>query len=172
MTHPKPPRPAWLTPVSELLAAPMPPMEPPLTTEQGLALVRMLNTPGGASHVLSPSEHEFVCAQPAIRDHVLVQRLAEAVIVEEDGSAFVEGVRRAVAYAQGRERHGPLSGRSPRTVLPLCSDLDLEADLAEETLSGRADTPLAHPRDLLTGVEHTCLWLTCRTDEPPLRLPQ
>ena len=163
--------PWWLTPASELVAAPAPPMEPPLSVEQGLELIRMLNAPGGASHVLSASEHEFVCAQPAIRDHALVQLLAETAAREPD-SAFVVGVRRTVAYAQGNQACGPLSGRSPRTPLPLCTDLDTEADLAEETLAGAADTPLPHPRDMLTGVEHTCLWLTCRTDDPPLHLSQ
>lgn len=161
--------PWWLKPASELNAMPQPDPEPPLTMVQGMDLIRRLNAPGGASRTLTASEHEFVCAQPAIRDGAVVQRMVTAAQAAAE-SDFVTGIQATLAYAQGRERRGPLSGRVPQTVLPLCGDLDIEADLAEETLAGAADIPLPYPRDLLTGVEHTCLWLTCRTEDPPLDL--
>lgn len=162
------PTPAWLTPVSELLAQPAPGFSPDVTPEEGRELVRRLNEPGGAQLPLNESEHEFILSEPAVRDGDQVERLHQ--VLDEDGGndLYSRGIRAGLAYAEGRTP-APLTGHEP-DGLPLGEDLYREVAVANESVQGALDQPLPHPQDYIVGIEATCLWLICHTDSPPLDL--
>jgi len=164
------PTPAWLRPVSELLAEqPVFDDPPPVTPEEGRELLRRINAPGGAKLVLNVAEHDFVFSGPAPRDGGQVERLHRAL--EQDGGdgLYVRGIRAGLAYAEGRTPAAPLTGHQPGG-LPRCRDLYREVAMANESLQGLLDQPFPHPQDYVVGVEATCLWLICHTDMPPIDL--
>lgn len=165
------PTPAWLRPVSELLAEQPGVFEdpPPLTPEEGRGLLRKLNQPGGSRIVLNEAEHDFVFSGPAPRDRDQVERLHRAL--EQDGGdgLYVRGIRAGLAFAEGHTPAAPLTGHQPGG-LARCRDLYREAARAGDSLQGLLDVPFPHPQDYVVGVEATCLWLICHTDMPPIDL--
>lgn len=155
----------WLTP-AELMQLPHPPAPPKLTPEQGQALIRRLNETAG--DLESAEEWEFLADQPTIRYADDVDRIRHFLDQEDDGSQFYRGVRAALDYAAGRLAVGPLTGEPPEQIPPLHSDLGDEVSMAMDAFAGDLDEPLPHSRDYIVGVEHTCMWLRCSTNQPPV----
>ena len=162
------PTPAWLTPVSELLAQPVPEFSPPVTPEEGRELLRRIHVPGGAKLPLNASEREFISSEPAVRDGEQVERLHRALDQDGGEDLYTRGIRAGLAYAEGRTP-APLTGHQT-DGLPRCADLREEAALGNESLQGALDELFPHSQDYIVGVEATCLWLICHTDMPPIDL--
>lgn len=166
-------RPAWLVPVSE--------MEPPseewlaqvqrtLTPAEHEELLRRINAPGGAHVSLDIAERKHIHRQLPVRDAGAVARV-RAYLAEEKPNAFAEGIAAALAYAYGQAPTGPVSGEHPENAPPVCGDLYSEEAIALRVLQRnlvKNDHPVRTDPDYCVGVEHTLMWLQCRTDDPPL----
>lgn len=154
-----------LTP-AELMQLPHPPTPPKLTSEQGQELIRRLNQTAG--ELESAEEWEFLADQPTIRYAADVVRIRQLLEQVDDGSQFHRGVRAALDYTAGRLPVGPLTGEPPEQIPPLHSDLGDEVSMAMDAFAGDLDEPLPHSRDYIVGVEHTCMWLRCSTNDAPV----
>jgi hypothetical protein len=158
-------RPAWLIPLSELEEEDAEPLRT-LTEQEGVELIRRLNST--ASRSVAPEEWEFLWGQPPIRYSADVARIRRLLDQEDNGSQYCAGVRAALAYAFGELPAGPVSGQKPRHHPPRCGDLDVEVEVVTDAIRGDLDNPPSLTRDYMVGVEHTVMWLTCSTDDPPV----
>ncbi|MFI6576633.1 hypothetical protein ACIBFB_12595 [Nocardiopsis sp. NPDC050513] len=166
------PRPYWLVPARDL--------DPsagdyervrPLTAAERSDLRRRLNGPGGARQALNASERDHLARVPAVRDAGRVRAVRRALRTAGRADEYAAGVAAALAFAAGDESEGPVSGERPGTQPPVGGDLGAEEALAQRLLRGQplaADRPRARSRAFLVGVEHSLMWLQCRTDDPPV----
>jgi hypothetical protein len=167
-----PERPFWLVPASQRRPSEEAVREirRPITPEEHQDLVRRLNAPGGGRIVLSSREDSYLDTLPPVRDAAEAARLRAALATETPG-AYVDGISDALAYAYGQAPAGPVSGEPPRVHPPLCGDLGNEEAIAYRVLRRQlvhTDHPVRTDTEYVTGVEHTLMWLQCRTDDWPL----
>jgi hypothetical protein len=168
------PRPYWLVPAREL----NPPWEAmervrPLTEAEQADLRRRLNAPGGHRLALTAAERDHLARVGPVRDTAQVRELRSRARSQEPADDFTAGVEEALAFAAG-ERPGPVSGRHSAHRLPTGTDLGAEEALVQRLLRGEQATggqpPRSYAQAFLVGVEHTLMWLLCRSDQPPVSL--
>lgn len=167
-------RPYWLVPARDLAPPPSAYEKVrPLTEAEQVELRSRLNAFGGSRQVLTASERDYLARAEPVRDMEQVARLRARLEEAEPTDEFAAGVGQALAFAAG-EREGPVSGDTPAHHPPVGADLGVEEALVQRLLRGEppaADRP-PRPRAqaFLVGVEHTLMWLRCRTDQEPLPL--
>lgn len=162
----------YLPPLVEDLIAEAPPMPPPreITPEEGAELIRRLNAPRGDRLVLDVDQAHYISDQPPIRSPEAVAELERRLREEPGDGDFYRAICETLDFAFGRTPTGPLSGEPPKHTPPTCGDLYHEEAVAlryinRETL--HTESPLRRSQDFAVGVEHTCMYLQCRTDDPP-----
>lgn len=166
-------KPAWLMAPQELATLPHPALPPEPTDEEGRELVARLNAPDGPEVELNAAQIDYLAVRAPVRYTADVAHLREKLDREDDGSPWCVGVRAALEYAEGNQALGPLTGEpSKRRTPPSQGDLGDELRVAIDALASDLDTPLPHPRDFIVAVEHTCMWLRCTTNAPPLEPDQ
>jgi hypothetical protein len=164
-------RPYWLVPARELGPSPGDFEEVrPLTADEQADLRRRLNAPGGARQVLTASERDHLARVPPVRDPVRVQAVRRRLRSAGPADEYAAGAVAALAFAEGGAE-GPVSGERPRHRPPTGGDLGAEEALVQRVLRGRplaADRPRPRSQAYMVGVEHTLMWLRCRTDDAPV----
>lgn len=166
-------RPAWLIPLDEWQAinADLPPSDTsPLTADELAKLRTRLNAPGGARIKLSLREHTAYYEMGVIRFSERITALLDQVRREaradpRHGLAYPRGIIDAVNWATGKRREAPITGDLSEGEAPQTVEIEREERAALEVLEGRRDS--IHPRDYVTGVEATLMWLRAGCDDPP-----
>lgn len=140
------------------------------TPEEHAEFIRKVNAPGGAHITLSAREWGHRSKLPPVRDPAAVRELRASLAEEPPGNPFFDGIAAALDYAYGQTLIGPVSGEHAKSAPPTCRDLYGEEMIALRVIQRdlvKNDHPVPRHPDFVVGVEHTLMWLQCRTDSPP-----
>lgn len=142
----------------------------PLSPSEIEELQRRLNADGDLT--LNPDEHRAYYQLGIVRYvqdvDALVARVSNEALDVAPASrsrSYAAGILDAVAWARGERREAPVTGTYSKARLPATVEMEREATDAAEALQGRATS--GHPREYISGVECTLLWLVCSGNAHP-----